>query len=87
MKTWISNKIEKDAGSFEKLPEEMNEILKLAVIETGNIELFEYSLLQNADNVYELQRYAINKEINNLMSFLSKGLMKNAMVYKLTKAF
>ena len=61
--------------------------MKLAVIESGNIELFEYSLLQNADNVYELQRYAINKEINSLMSFLSKGLMKNAMVYKVTMAF
>ena len=30
---------------MKRLPEEMNEILKLAVIETGNIELFEYSLL------------------------------------------
>jgi hypothetical protein len=64
----------------------MNEILKLAVIDSGNIELFEYSLLVNPKNVDELQKYALNKEINQQMAYLSRGLIRNYMFSSISKA-
>jgi hypothetical protein len=70
----------------DQISDEMNEILKLAVIESGNIELFEYSLLVNPKNIEELPKYGLNKEINQLMAYLSRGLIGNAMFSSISMA-
>ena len=59
------------AEEGKEFTEEHNDIVKLAVIESGDMELLEYSLIKQPKN---LEEYQSNKEINQCVAFLSQGM-------------
>lgn len=57
--------------------------MKLAVIESGDMELFEYSLIKQPSNIEE---YQSNNEINKCVAFLSQGMYTQKIIFQFARA-
>ena len=75
LERYVQEELAEDGKDFT---DEHNDIVKLAIIESGDMELFEYSLIKQPSNLVE---YQSNKEINRCVAFLSQGLYTQKIIF------